>query len=53
MFLLAAYKLNSNPDIFIGDYTFISISGLYSMIGDYDTLRVVNEKENRFNKDKF
>lgn len=41
---ITAYNQNSNPDIFIGDYTFDSISGLYSMIGDYDTLRVVNGK---------
>ena len=41
---ITAYNQNSNPDIFIGDYTFDSISGLYSMLGDYDTLRVVNGK---------
>ena len=41
---ITAYNQNSNPDIFIGDYTFDSISGEYSMLGDYDTLRVVNGK---------
>ena len=41
---ITAYNKNSNPDIFIGDYTFDSISGEYSMIGDYDTLRVINGK---------
>ena len=41
---ITAYNQNSNPDIFIGDYTFDSISGLYSMSGDYDTLRVVDGK---------
>jgi len=41
---ITAYNQNSNPDIFIGDYTFDSISGEYSMLGDHDTLRVVNGK---------
>ena len=41
---ITAYNQNSNPDIFIGDYTYDSISGSFSMSGDYDTLRVVNGK---------
>ncbi len=41
---ITAYNQNSNPDIFIGEYTFDSISGLYSMLGEYDTLRVVDGK---------
>tara|TARA_B100000900_G_scaffold151990_1_gene129067 strand:+ start:11959 stop:13773 length:1815 start_codon:yes stop_codon:yes gene_type:complete len=41
---ITAFNQNSNPDIFIGDFSFDSISGLYSMSGDYDTLKVINGK---------
>ena len=41
---ITAYNQNSNPDIWIGDYTYDSTTQLYSMIGNYDTLKVIDGK---------